>query len=458
MITMNEVIKNWFEKNGDDVKAFSLKLWEVAEVAMEEYTSCALTAEFMKKNGFSVKTFHCSDNTRPPNTVVATWGSGSPVIGIIGEYDALPGMGQEIAPYRAPKEGTGQGCGHSLMTPACGAAAVALKEAMAAEKLPGTVKFFACPAEEIVEGKMHMARDGVFDSLDCCIAWHPQPIPLQVRENIQNSMTNMKVEFFGTTAHAAAAPEKGRSALDACELMNVGVNYLREHVEPTVRMHYSYLAAGEKPNVIPRYAALHYFLRSKDLKSNYELFERVKKIAAGAAMMTETEYKITVNAMVTGCVQISAFNDFFYNSAIKVPPLTYSDEEMEFATELFKNVNGRDPNPGETVIQTNILKPTGKHVNAPGSTDAGYVTRLTPTSRLVGWGMVNGTPMHSWGAVAAVGHSIGLKAALYAGMIQAQCGYDIAKDPSVIKAWREDLDSQLAGEGDLKPIFPERLA
>ena len=455
---MNKAIAAWYDAYGQSVKDFSKQLWELSETALEEYESCAITAAFMEKHGFSVETFNCCDSTKPANTVVATWGSGHPVIGYIGEYDGLPGLGQEVKPYQAPRPGNGQGCGHSLMAPSCGSAAIALKAAMEAEGLPGTIKFFACPAEETVEGKMHMARDGVFEGLDCCMAWHPKYCDLQVRENIQNTLTNMKVEFFGKSAHAASVPHDGRSALDACELMNVGVNYLREHVEPTTRMHYSYLSAGEKPNIVPKYAALHYFLRTKDLKSNYELFERVKKVAAGAAMMTETECKVTVNVMASGCIQISDFNSFFYEAMKKIPPLTYTDEELEFAKEIFRNVNGREPAEGEAVIPTGIKKPTGEHVNAPVSTDAGYVTRLTPTSRLHGWGWVYGTPGHSWGIVASSGHELGLKAAVYAGMAQAQCGYDIAKDPSVINAWRADLDAQLAKEGNIKPIFPERRA
>jgi len=454
---MNQRIADWYEKYGDRVCTLAKELWEVSEVAMEEFASCRATAEFMAEQGFQVTTFHCCDNTKDPNTVVAQWGSGSPVIGFIGEYDSLPGLGQSVSPYPDPIEGNGQGCGHSLMAPSCGSAAAALKAAMEAEGLSGTIKFFACPAEETVEGKMHMVRDGVFDGLDCCLAWHPQNHGLKIRENIQNSLTNMKVEFFGTSAHAAVFPEKGRSALDACELMNVGVNYLREHTEPTTRIHYSYLSAGEKPNVIPRYAALHYFVRTKDLKSNYEMFERVSKCAQGAAIMTETEYKITVNAMVSGCIQIADFNQFFYDSAKKVPPLTYTEEELAFARELFANVHGREPAAGEEVISTELIAPTHQHINSPSSTDVGYVTRMTPTSRMFGLGVVNGAPMHSWAAVAAVGHPIGLKSAVYAGKCQAQCGYDIVKNPEVIKAWRADLDAQLEKEGEVKIIFPERI-
>ncbi len=454
---MNKIVKKWYDEHKQEVYDWALELWNKPEIAMEEFNSCQVTAKFMEKYGFKVETFHCRDNTLPPNTVVATWGSGRPHIGIIGEYDALAESGQEAVPYRCAKDGNGQGCGHNLMAPSCGSAAIAAKAAMEAEGLQGTLKFVACPAEETVEGKMHLVRDGVFDDLDCCIAWHPQPCDLMVRENVQNSLTNMIVEFFGKEAHAAAAPEKGRSALDACELTNIGLNYLREHVEPTVRMHYAYLSGGGRPNTVPRYAACHYFLRSKDLKSNYELFERMKKIVQGAALMTETDYKITVNAMVSGCAQISAFNQFFYDSMKKLPPLEYTDEEMTFAKELFKNVNGREPAEGEEIIPTHIKAPTHIHTNSPGSTDAGYITHLCPTSRLVGLSMVYGTPMHSWGAVAAVGNMIGLKGAIYGGMAQAQCIYDIAKDPSVIEPWKEDLKKQLADESGVKPVFPERI-
>lgn len=454
---MNEIIAKWYDEHQDEVMELSKKIWDASEVAMEEFESCRLTAEFLEKQGFKVTTYHCCDSSKKPNTVIAEWGSGKPVIGFIGEYDSLPGLGQKVSPYRDPTDGNGQGCGHSLMAPSCGSAAAALKAAMEAEGLSGTVKFFACPAEETVEGKMHMVRDGAFDGLDCCLAWHPQGHGLKVREFIQNSLTNMKVEFFGTSAHAAVFPEKGRSALDACEIMNVGVNYLREHCEPTTRIHYSYISAGEKPNIVPAYAALHYFVRTKDLKSNYETFERVAKCAEGAAIMTETQHKITVNAMVSGCMQISDFNQFFYESAAKVPPLVYTEEDMAFARELFTNIHGREPAEGEEIISTQLIAPTHNHVNAPSSTDVGYVTRMTPTSRMVGLGMITNTPMHSWGSVAAAGHPIGLKSAVYAGKCQAQCGYDILKNPDVIKPWREDLDRQLKEEGEVKIIFPERI-
>ena len=392
----------------------------------------------------------------PPNATIASWGSGHPVIGIIGEYDALPGLGQEAVPYRAPLEGYGHGCGHSLMGPAGAAAAVALKEVMEKEGLQGSVKFFGTPAEEITEGKMLMAHDGVFNGLDCCMAWHPEPKNLRVREFVQNTLCHMVFEFYGVSAHAASAPEQGRSALDACELMNVGVNYLREHMDLTSRIHYSYLAAGEKPNVVPSYAALEYYVRARNVKDDIELVERVKNCAKGAALMTGTECKITIKAMTCGCVQIADFNRFFYDSIMEIPPLTYDEDDKAFAKELFRNVNDRDPKDGEA-IPTGVEAPKGIHPNSPGSTDAGYLTHLVPTSRLHGWGMVTGSPMHSWAAVAAVGSQIGLKACIHAGMAQAQCGYNILKNPEVVKKWQEDLKKQTEHDDVDLLIFPEKI-
>ncbi len=453
---MNEVIKQWYDEHDSEVMELAKKIWSRPEPAFEEYYACQVVADFMRKYNFDVKTYNCHDSTKPHNTVIATWGTGKPVIGIIGEYDALPGLGQEVAPNYAPIDGYGHGCGHCLMTPSGASAAIALKTAMEKEKLTGTVRFFACPAEEGGGGKMIMAGDGVFDRLDCCMAWHPEPRNLRIRENVQNSIAYMVVEFFGKSAHASSAPEQGRSALDACELMNIGVNYLREHMDTTSRIHYSYLSAGDKPNIVPRYAAVYYYVRAQNLKADYELVERVKKCAAGAAMMTETDYKITIESMAPGCVQISGFNQFFYDSMQKLPPLTYTPEEMEFATDLFRNINGRDLKEDEVPLCTGIDAPTHIHANSPGSTDVGYITRLVPTSRLQGWGMVLGTPMHSWGAVAAVGHHIGLKAAVFAGMAQAQCGYDILKDPSVINTWLDELLEKTKND-DCKPIFPQKV-
>lgn len=453
---MNNVIINWFNDNKEKVIALAKNIWERPEIAMNEFFACKETANFLKSNGFKIKTYNCKDKNLPANTLIATWGTGKPVIGIIGEYDALDGMGQDAVPYRSPKDGPGHGCGHNLMAPSCSAAAVAVKAAMETEGLNGTIKFYGCPAEETIEGKLCMIRDGVFEGLDCVIAWHPGPRNLQIREGIQSSLTNMKIEFFGNEAHAAVNPDKGRSALDACEIMNVGVNYLREHCTDEVRIHYSYLSAGEKPNIIPKYAALNYFARSKDLKTNLELVERIKKCAAGAALMTETDYKVTIIAMTPGCRPIHSFDKFFYNSMQKLPPLEYSQEDYWFAKELYKNIFSKESKNEESLLYKTIDKPTGLAPSVPGSTDVGYLTYLVPTSRLVGLGIPKDIPGHSWGVVACAGSPIGFKAAIYAGMAQAQCIYDILKNPEVITTWLNELNSYNS-DNDVKPIFPEKI-
>ncbi len=450
---VNPIIKKWFDEHSAETVQLALDIWNHPEPAHEEYYACEITAEFMKKNGFRVETFHCLDQTRKPNTVVATWGSGSPVIGILGEYDALPGLGQESVPYRAPIKGKcGHGCGHNLMNAACSSAAVALKEAIEVGGLKGTVKYFACPAEEGGDGKMHMAKAGVFDGLDCCFAWHPQPgTNLRIKEVILNSIIGMKVEFFGKDSHAAVAPEEGRSALDACEIMNVGVNYLREHMPATSRVHYIYTNGGERTNIVPNYASLAYTIRAVDLNSVRSLYERVKKCAEGAATMTETEFKITVESVGLAPAQIDDFNNFFYRSMQKLPKLSYTEDEIKFARELFRNVTGREPASDEEAIPSGIEAPTGIHKNVPNSTDVGWVARKVPTSRLMGLAMIGGTSMHSWACVACTGHSIGTKGACYVAMAIAQAAYDVACDPSVIPPWWEDLRAQTKDESE--PVF-----
>ena len=450
---MNRDLARWYDENEGLLRDWAKDIWSHPETAMQEFHACEVTADIFRKNGFSVRTFHCKDPGLPPNTVVASWGSGHPVIGIIGEYDALSGLGQDAVPYFSPKEGPGHGCGHALMSPACGGAALALKTVMEKEGLPGTVRFFGCPAEETVEGKVYMFHGGAFDGIDCCLAWHPQPKKWMIREDTQNCCANLKVEFFGRSAHAASKPHMGRSALDACELTNVAANYLREHVEPTTRIHYSYLAAGEAPNVVPKYAALHYFLRTKDLESNYEILERFKKIVHGAALMTETQYKITLNSMVTGCLQIDDFNDLYYNAQRKIPPLEYAEEDRLFAERLFAEFFGHEPGPGDSVINTELCAPTHQHLNAPQTTDAGLVANTFPTSRSVGLGSVNGVAGHSWAVVACSGTGLGMKAAVYASKGLAQCAYEILRQPEKVEEWKQTLADLKQGK-DLATIPP----
>ena len=448
---MHTSLEKWFEEHGDETIALCKAFWNNPELPMQEFDACKATADYMQANGFQVKTYHCKDPNSKPNTVIATFGSGKPVIGIIGEYDALAGLGQDAVPTYSPKPGAGHGCGHCLTTPACCTAAVAVKEAMVAESLPGTIKFMACPAEESGEGKVYMAQRGEFRDLDCCVSWHPMNYNLTPTEGSLLALCNMDLRYIGKAAHAAAMPEAGRSALDAAELTNVGVQYLREHVTDDVRMHYVYTDGGAAANVVPDHAALHYILRARTLSSLKNVLERVKKVARGAAMMTETEVKIDVTSISSETFIVHSFNDFCYQSLKKISAPVYSPSEYAFARELYQNVMGK-PAP-EDVIPTGIDAPTGKTTFVPASTDVGYLTHEVPTCRLFGWGMLRGVPVHHWGITAAAGMSIGQRSSVYGGMAVAQCVYDILCAPKEIETWKQELEALTAGV-EFDPVFP----
>jgi len=440
--TLHPVIQDWYDAHGETVKNMARTIWEHPEPAMEEFFACQSTRSFLEGEGFSVKAYHCRDKSLPPNTVEAVAGNGFPVIGIYGEYDALPGLGQEAVPWHAPIPGWGHGCGHCLMTPAGASAAAAAWKAMQAENLSGTIRFISCPAEETGEGKADLFRLGAFDGLDCCLAWHPMSYDLTPFEGTLQALASYRFEFFGQAAHAAQNPDMGRSALDAAELMNVGVQYLREHVASDVRIHYSYLNAGEKPNIVPAYAALHYMIRARDSAHNEEVIDRVKAIARGAAMMAGVEMRSTLLSTTSETCIVHSFNRFLYEAAQAVPPLVYTSQEEDFARELYKNIRGSS-SPGFDPLPRKLVPPTGRDIPMTGSTDAGYLTKTVPTARLFGLGVVRDVPGHHWGVTASVGSSIGQKAAVFAGKAMAQCALEVARHPDQIMLWKEELKKKV---------------
>lgn len=451
-MSMNEIIKKWYEEHSGDTVELAKNFWSNPELPMEEYNACRVTAEYMKKQGFNVKAYHCKYPEREPNTVVATWGSGHPVIGIIGEYDALAALGQEAVSHRSEIPGPGHGCGHCLTTPACCTAAVAARDAMQAEGLTGTIKFMATPAEESGEGKVYMKMLGEFDDLDCCLSWHPMNRNLSITEGAMLAITSINVHFYGTAAHAAAQPEKGRSALDAAELTNIGVQFLREHVTDDVRMHYRYIDGGAAANVVPEHASLHYIIRARTLSSLRDVIDRFKKVARGAAMMTETEVKFDTINIASETYIVHSYNKFCYESLKKLPELTYTEEEIAFCKELYQNIFGKEA--PDYVIPTKIEEPKGVTTFESASSDVGYLTHDVPMARLFGWGMLMGSPVHHWGVTALVGTDIGRKAAIHGGMAVAQCAYDILKNPEAVKEWKAELADLTSVDPDFTPIFP----
>lgn len=459
---MNAAIQAWFEKNAPAVDALALEVFEHPECSAEEQYACAVTEKFMRGYGFQVETFPV-----PPATVHnglrAVWGSGKPVIGILGEYDALPGLGQEAVPYRAPKPGPGHGCGHNLMNAGCAAAAAALKQAMEAEKLPGTIVYLGCPAEEGLSGKVYMMKDGWFRDVDICIAWHDGG-PFRVAEHVNQSMISLEYRFHGRTAHAACNPQDGRSALDAAQLMNMGVEFLREHLEDAVRIHYVFGEAGERPNVVPDRASLHYYIRSYSKKSVDEVFDRVCDVARGAALMTGTTASYRIISGGYEPILNFTLNDALYQAAKKVPDITYTQEDMAFARELYKNYNGKEApellDMGDrahiygqcSVLPTHFCTPLGHGWAEFGSTDVNDVSQVIPTVQMFGGNVMN-VGGHSWGVTASSGSPTGRKSSVQAGKYIAQFCLDVFHDPSIVQRAKEELQRTRIGREPYAPIL-----
>jgi len=373
-----------------------------------------------------------------PTAFVASYGEGEPVIGILAEYDALPGLSQKRGSYKKEPEKPGEpghGCGHNIFGAGCTGAAIAVKRIMENHNLEGTVKLFGCPAEETLIGKVFMAKSGCFDGLDAAITWHPGS-KNQVSLGSSQAMNSFTVEFYGKTAHAAADPWDGRSALDAVEMMDFGINLLREHVRPTARIHYVITSGGKAPNVVPDYAKVWYYVRDKDRKNVDENYERIMKIVKGAAIATETTFKVNLITGVHSALACRTIAEVLYKNLKYAGPPVFTDEEQEFAKKIQKELGV--PEKGLSKKIEEFKKPEGP---SGGSTDVAEVSWITPTAQFnaVSWPL--GAPGHSWAIVTSVGSSIGHKGAITASKVIALSVLDLLLDKSIImkaqKEWRE---------------------
>jgi len=438
----------WLQQRREELSAINHQIWEYAEVGMEEYKSSRLLSEYLEKQGFKVT----SNAAGMPTAFVAEYGSGDPVIGILAEYDALPGLSQEAVPYKKPliEGGAGHGCGHNIFGVASAATAAALKNVMERNRLAGTIKLFGCPAEEIGVGKAFMAREGVFDGLSCCLQWHPGSSN-SVSLGSSSAINQFEVEFFGKSAHAAGDPWSARSALDAVELTNVGLNYLREHLKPTARIHYVIMDGGDAPNIVPDYARAWYFVRDLDRESLEEDYERVLEIIDGAAKMSGTTYKVHFRSGAHEMLSNRTGNEIVYSNLLLVGPPEFTAEEQDFAREIQKNCS----------VETIGLKSTIQELRMPqrswggGSTDVAEVSWLTPTTNLSVVAKPAGTPGHHWSTTACGGMSIGHKSMLTAAKVMAAAGLDLLTHPEQIKKMRADWERATAGKPYRSPIPPD---
>ena len=389
---MNQHIQQWFEAHVDAMRAMKDDIWAHPEMAFAEYYAAARTAEFLRAQGFArVEVFPVASENGQPNCVRATYGEGEPRLLIMGETDALAGLGQDRVPYVSPKPGPGHGCGHNLMATGNAAAACAVMHAMQREGIPGTLVYLACPAEESLAGKAILAREGYFDGIDAAAIWHPMGMDMYfVSGEELSATTNIVFEFTGRTAHAGMAWQ-GRSALDAAELMTTGVQYLREHVTGDCLMHHIFLDGGQAPNIVPERAAVYFYLRSKE-ENNDELVRRVKLVAEGAATMTETQLRCEVKA---GCHSYKPNLTMLRHAAQiaqTLPRIEYTPEEYEFAREMHQNVLGSVPEDAEELLPHGFLPWTDAPMYGGGSTDVGDRACAARRCSLPGWAWSRACP------------------------------------------------------------------
>jgi len=434
------------ETQKDELITVSDKIWAAAEIAFQEKVSSQTLIDYARANGFDVQV----GVAETPTAFVATYGSGKPVIGILGEFDALPGISQKTVPEKTPykKGAAGHGCGHNMYGTASLGAAVAIKNLIADGKLKGTVKFFGTPAEEKFFGKLWMARAGLFDDLDACLDWHPADT---TEADVQSSLAlvDFKVEFFGQTAHASADPWNGRSASDALELYTHGINSFREHVKPTVRIHYHIQDGGQVVNVVPDYSRIWVRVRDTKREGMNEVYEHVKKMAEGAAIMADVDYEINLISGIHEILPNRAGGAAVQENLETLGPLSYTSEELDFAYKIQEatskpklGINGK----------ITPLKPTAEHPMG-GSTDVGDVSFLVPVVRLGVTVAPEGTPWHSWAVVACGGMSIGHKGMVYAAKALSMSMVDLFTDSKLLQEVKDEFKMR-KGDYRYSPMLP----
>ncbi|MFC1803934.1 amidohydrolase [Thermoproteota archaeon] len=457
-------INSWIDEHKEYLIELSDSIWEYAEVGLMEYKSATLLSNELEKHGFNV----CREVSGMPTAFTATWGKGTPVIGITGEYDALAGISQKKIPYKEPlvQGAPGHGCGHNIHGVTGLAAAMALRHTLIAENLQGTLKFFGTPAEESYDAKVFMVRDGLFDDLDACFSHHPGNMNTAKLDS-SNSEDIMKFHFFGKTSHAASSPEHGRSALDAIELMNAGVNYLREHVIDKARMHYVIEDGGDQPNVVPDYARSWYWLRAPEREQLKDIYDRVLKIAEGAALMTDTRFKMEYIVGAYNLIPNMALSEIVLSNMREINAPKYSEDELQFAKKIGESISKKQkstslntskiPNWEKYVdvdLVDDIINPWREVVNA-GGTDLADVSWKTPTMEFSTTTFVLGTPGHSWQNVACSGSSIGHKSLIFASKVLAASALDLFTNSVLLKKVKDEHIKRLRGRTYISPLPQE---
>lgn len=424
-----------------ELVAANQDIWNYAELGLQENRSAARLIGMLKKAGFRVQ----EGISGMPTAFVAEYGSGKPVIGILAEYDALPELSQHVTGERKVVAGrtSGHGCGHCALGTAAVGAAIAVKEVYDKHKLAGTLRLYGTPAEETVIGKVYMTLDGQFKDLDACLHWHPGN-KNRVQYQSSKAVISVKFTFNGIAAHASGSPDKGRSALDAVELMNVGVNYMREHIKETSRIHYVITNGGQAPNVVPAEAQVWYFIRANTHEDAEFQFDWVRDIAEAAAKMTRTKLNVQIDTDCHEIIPNLPLSQVVARNMQKVGPPRFDAADEKLARQLQDTIRAnfglKETQPLQTDVEPLPEKP---YPSDGGSTDVGDISWHVPTSGMSTVCFAAGSPGHSWQNVAAVGSPIGHKGLMVAAKVLAFSAADLLQDAQAIKDGKADFDQRM---------------
>ncbi len=443
-----EAVLEKLDSQTEKYGSIAMQIWDLAEMGYLEEKSSALLQETLSKEGFTVKT----GVANIPTAFVAEYGSGLPVIAILGEFDALPGLSQQAIPEKKSANGeAGHACGHHLFGTASSAAAIAVKEWMQATKQKGTIRFYGCPAEEGGGAKVYMAREGLFDDVDIALHWHPSS---QNAASAAAALANIsaKFRFYGVSAHAAGAPEMGRSSLDGVEGMNAMVNMMREHIPQEARIHYVITDGGKAPNVVPDFAEVYYYARHNSREVVRSIFDRIVKAGEGAALGTGTTMEYELVNGVHELLPNLTLQKLVHDNLSSIGGVLYSREEKAFADKIAISLGQTEADMGRAIN----IQPYKETARAYGSTDVGDVSFVVPT---VGFGTatwVPGTSAHSWQAVAAGGTSIGEKGMMVAAKTLTATAMDLFSDEKLIAKAKAEFNERRGADFVYKPLLGNR--
>ncbi len=456
---------SWIDENQKRIIEIADTIWGYAELGLMETRSSKLLQNELSKNGFTVE----AGVAGMPTAFVATWGSGKPVIGVMGEFDALPGISNKAVPEKAPlREGTpGHGCGHHIHGTSGAVGAIAARYAMEKAGIKGTIRFFGTPAEENFVGKVFMVRAGLFDDVDAVISHHPNSIN-SAGLGTSTAVNGVKFHYYGKTSHAAGSPEQGRSALDAVELMNIGVNYLREHVIQEARFHYVIEVGGGQPNVVPDYARSWYYIRAPQRDQLESIYQRIIKIAEGAAMMTETTLKVEFIMGLYNLIPNRVIAKTITANMKEIGAPQHTAEEIDFAKKINADLDRqvkiddlkRQKVPtweryADMEMADDVLDPFGEDYCSAGSTDVGDVSWVVPAVEYNTATYPLGSPAHSWQWVACGAMALGHKSLIFSCKVTAGSVLDLLTRPELVKEAQDEHRKRLLGKKYASPIPAE---